>query len=232
MCPTVIPGPGLPVGLPQDLPFDELKHLLKNTLATVQSLARLSAHGASSIETFMHAFTLRLIALSKAYDQLTVQQWENAHLNDILSAIAAPYTTGGEGQFVCTGDNVALAPRAALTLAMAFHELATNAAKYGALSVPTGRVTVRWEITREHSSSPNQLCIEWHEQGGPKVTPPSRRGFGTKFIETSVPFELGGTVRIFFDETGVRCAMRLEGQTTPKTVFYNSPPESLRPLEA
>ena len=158
----------------------------------------------------MDAFTPRLIALSKAYDQLALQQWENADLYDILSDIAAPYATNGAGQITLSGESVPLVPRAALTLAMAFHELATNAAKYGALSVPSGKVAVRWDITRGNSGSPNQLCIDWREQGGPKVVSPSRRGFGTKFIETGVPFEFGGTVRIDFDEAGVRCRMRLE----------------------
>ena len=102
-----------------------------------------------------------------------------------------------------------LSPRAALTLAMTFHELATNAAKYGALSVPTGHVDISWDMTWGLSRKPDRLRIEWCERGGPAVTLPTRRGFGTKFIETSIAFELNGSARIRFEEAGVRCTMQL-----------------------
>ena len=198
----------------QKLLIDELNHRVKNTLATVQSLAAQTAHAVVSPEDFQQAFEGRLIALAKAHDQLTVRHWESADLKDILAAVAAPYATGGEDQIALSGESVTLAPRAALTLAMAFHELATNAAKYGALSVPTGRVEIRWDMTWGQSGRPNKLRIDWFEQGGPQVAPPTRRGFGTKFIEASMAFELGGTARIRFEETGVRCTMevQLEGE--------------------
>jgi PAS domain S-box-containing protein len=194
----------------QKLLIDELNHRVKNTLATVQSLAAQTAHGAGTPKAFQRAFEGRLIALGRAHDQLTARHWENADLKDILVAIAAPYETGGAKQIVLDGDSVTLTPRAALTLAMAFHELATNAAKYGALSVPTGRVDVSWDMTWGLSRKPDDLRIDWCEQGGPAVAPPERRGFGTKFIETSIAFELGGSARIRFEETGVRCTMRLK----------------------
>src|SRR5262249_41229740 len=191
------------------------------TLATVQSLAAQSARGASSPEVFQQAFEGRLIALGKAHDQLTIRRWENADLKDILAAIAAPYASRGGDRIILTGDSVTLSPRAALTLAMAFHELVTNATKYGALSAPAGRVDVRWDMTWGLSRKPDLLRIEWCEQGGPRVAPPTRRGFGIKFIETSIAFELGGTARIYFEETGVRCSMQLklegEEEVAPKT---------------
>jgi PAS domain S-box-containing protein len=194
----------------QKLLIDELNHRVKNTLATVQSLAAQTAHGASSQTAFQQAFEGRLIALGRAHDQLTARHWENADLKDILAAIAAPYETGGVNQIVLNGDSVTLTPRAALTLAMTFHELATNAAKYGALSVPAGRVDISWDMTWGLSRRPDLLRIDWCEQGGPTVAPPARRGFGTKFIETSIAFELGGTARIRFEEAGVRCTMQLK----------------------
>jgi PAS domain S-box-containing protein len=194
----------------QKLLIDELNHRVKNTLATVQSLAAQTAHAAGSHKAFQQAFEGRLIALGRAHDQLTARHWENADLKDILAAIAAPYETGGAKQIVVDGDSVTLTPRAALTLAMAFHELATNAAKYGALSVPTGRIDVHWDMTFGLSRKPDQLRIDWCEQGGPAVAPPTRRGFGTKFIETSIAFELGGSARIRFEEAGVCCTMRLK----------------------
>jgi two-component sensor histidine kinase len=193
----------------QKILIDELNHRVKNTLATVQSLSAQTAHGAPSQKAFQQAFEGRLIALGKAHDQLTARHWENADLRAILSAITAPYGTHSEEQIALVGEGVTLPPRAALTLAMAFHELATNAAKYGALSVPTGKVEIRWDATLGQLGTPNRLQIGWHEQGGPPVHAPARRGFGTKFIESSISFELGGTARMSFDRLGVRCIMEL-----------------------
>jgi PAS domain S-box-containing protein len=192
----------------QKILIDELNHRVKNTLATVQSLAAQTAHGAPSQKAFQQAFEGRLIALGKAHDQLTLRHWENADLRDILSAVTAPYGMHGYNQIALVGEGVTLPPRAALTLAMAFHELATNAAKYGALSVPSGKVEVRWDAAWAAVGS-GRLQIGWHEQGGPPVHAPARRGFGTKFIESSVSFELGGTARMSFDRLGVRCIMEL-----------------------
>jgi PAS domain S-box-containing protein len=193
----------------QKILIDELNHRVKNTLATVQSLAAQTAHGAPSQKAFQQAFEGRLIALGKAHDQLTSRHWENADLRAILSAVTAPYGTHGEDQIVLVGPGVTLPPRAALTLAMAFHELATNAAKYGALSVPAGKVEILWNATLGQMGTPNRLRIGWHEQGGPPVHAPARRGFGTKFIESSISFELGGTARISYDRLGVRCIMEM-----------------------
>jgi PAS domain S-box-containing protein len=201
----------------QKLLIDELNHRVKNTLATVQSLAAQTAHGAPSQKAFQQAFEGRLIALGKAHDQLTLRHWENADLRAILAAITAPYGTHSEDQIVLVGEGVTLPPRAALTLAMAFHELATNAAKYGALSVPNGRVEIRWDATLGHLGTPSRLQIGWHEQGGPPVHAPARRGFGTKFIESSISFELGGTAKMSFDRLGVRCIVDLPVESEPST---------------
>src|SRR5215213_4951637 len=193
----------------QKILIDELNHRVKNTLATVQSLAAQTAHGAPSQKAFQQAFEGRLIALGKAHDQLTLRHWENADLRDILSAVTAPYGTHGYNQIALVGEGVTLPPRAALTLAMAFHELATNAAKYGALSVPSGKVEVRWDAAWAAVQTPSRLQISWHEQGGPPVHAPARRGFGTKFIESSISFELSGTAQMSFDRLGVRCMIEL-----------------------
>jgi PAS domain S-box-containing protein len=202
----------------QKILIDELNHRVKNTLATVQSLAAQTAHGAPSQKAFQQAFEGRLIALGKAHDQLTLRHWENADLRAILGAITAPYRTHSEDQIVLVGEGVTLPPRAALTLAMAFHELATNAAKYGALSVPSGKVEIRWDATLGQLGTPSRLQIGWHEQGGPPVHAPSRRGFGTKFIESSISFELGGTAKMSFDRLGVRCIMDLPVESDPSAV--------------
>src|SRR4029077_20213121 len=122
-------------------------------------------------------FEGRLIALSKAHDQLTVHHWENADLRDLLSGSLAPYTIAGSKRVVLRGEDFVLRPRAVLTLAMAFHELATNAAKYGALSAPGGGIEIHGQPVRDARPL---LQIDWSEQGGPPVAEPKQRGFGSK----------------------------------------------------
>ena len=129
----------------QKLLIDELNHRVKNTLATVQSLASQTARAAPTPAAFREGFEGRLIALSKAHDQLTVHHWESADLRDLLSGSLAPYAGAGSERIVLRGEDIELRPRAVLTLAMAFHELTTNAAKYGALSAPGGRIEIRWQ---------------------------------------------------------------------------------------
>jgi len=109
---------------------------------------------------------------------------------------------------VIEGEDVTVSPRTALTLALVFHELTTNAAKYGALSAAGGRVEARWRIVRGQSHGPF-MWIEWREQGGPPVTVPTRQGFGSRFIEGSVAAELQGTARLHFDAEGLRCTMEI-----------------------
>jgi PAS domain S-box-containing protein len=189
----------------QKLLIDELNHRVKNTLATVQSLASQTARGAPTPAAFREGFEGRLIALSKAHDQLTMHHWESAELRDLLSGALAPYTGAAPDRIVLRGEDVVLRPRAVLTLAMAFHELTTNAAKYGALSVTGGRVEIRWQPLQGDGGGLPSLKIEWIEQNGPAVVEPERRGFGTKLIEGSIAAELGGSARLAFDPAGLRC---------------------------
>jgi PAS domain S-box-containing protein len=192
----------------QKLLIDELNHRVKNTLATVQSLATQTARGTDSPEAFRAAFEGRLIALSQAHDQLTRRHWKSADLRDIIVGATAPYLTRSQDQAVLEGEAVTVAPRVALTLALAMHELSTNAAKYGALSVPAGRIEVRWCILRERSQKP-ALSIKWSERNGPPVSTPANRGFGSRFIEGSVASELRGTARLDFAATGLCCTMEI-----------------------
>ena len=189
----------------QKLLIDELNHRVKNTLATVQSLASQTARGAPTPAAFRERFEGRLIALSKAHNQLTVHHWESADLRGLLSASLAPYAGAGPERVVLRGEDVELRPRAVLTLAMAFHELTTNAAKYGALSVAGGRIEIRWQPVCGESDSGPRLRIDWIEQGGPAVAEPQQRGFGSKLIEGSIAAELGGRARLAFVPTGLRC---------------------------
>ncbi len=189
----------------QKLLIDELNHRVKNTLATVQSLASQTARGAATPAAFREGFEGRLIALSKAHDQLTTHHWENADLRELLSGSLAPYAGATPDRIVLRGEDIVLRPRAVLTLAMAFHELTTNAAKYGALSVPGGRIEIRWQPVAGDEGGRALLKIDWIEQGGPPVVEPERRGFGSKLIEGSIAAEHGGGARLDFEPTGLRC---------------------------
>jgi PAS domain S-box-containing protein len=190
----------------QKLLIDELNHRVKNTLATVQSLATQTARGTDSPEAFRSAFEGRLIALSQAHDQLTRRHWKGADLRDIVEAATAPYDGRARDQIVFEGEDITVTPRVALTLALAMHELSTNAAQYGALSVPEGRIAVRWHLQR---SAKPILRIEWRERDGPPVHEPARRGFGSRFIEGSVAAELQGTAKLAFERPGLVCTMEI-----------------------
>jgi len=192
----------------QKLLIDELNHRVKNTLATVQSHESQSARGAPTPDAFREGFEGRLMALSKAHDQLTLHHWESAELRELFSASLAPYLDKGSERVTIRGETVALKPRAALTLAMTFHELSTNAAKYGALSAPAGRVEIHWRVDDRDTDAP-WLRIEWEEKDGPPVSPPGRRGFGTRLIERSVEADFEGRATLAFEPSGLRCAIEI-----------------------
>jgi len=149
----------------------------------------------------------RLVALSKAQDVLTGERWAGADLGDIVRAALDPYTTPGSTRFQTGGVPVRVSPRSALILAMAIHELCTNAGKYGALSAPQGRVRVSWQV-ESSGTTEKELQLRWEESGGPAVTPPSRKGFGSRLIESALAAELGGEVRLAFNPAGVVCDIR------------------------
>jgi len=192
----------------QKLLMDELNHRVKNTLATVQSLAAQTARGALSPEAFRKAFEGRLLALSQAHDQLTRRHWSSADLRAIVTAAAGPYLVAGQERFQIDGDDVTVTPRVALTLAMVLHELTTNAVKYGALSTAAGRVYVSWRLEQK-PPQPAVLRLDWRESGGPPVVAPERRGFGSRFIEGSVKLELRGTAVLQFHPAGLHCALEV-----------------------
>ena len=191
--------------LRQKLLVDELNHRVKNTLATVQSLASQTAGSTANPKDFSIAFEGRLIALSKAHDQLTRHHWENAELRELLSGSLAPYAAAAPERIVLRGEDLVLRPRAVLTLAMAVHELTTNAAKYGALSLSGGSVEVRWEPLQTDGCK--ILRLEWRESGGPEVKVPTRRSFGSRLIEGSIRAELNGTAQLTYAPEGLRCEM-------------------------
>lgn len=183
----------------QKLLVDELNHRVKNTLATVQSIALQTLRSHPDQAAFAEAFQSRLLALSHTHDLLTRNHWDKADLAAILAHEAAPY---GADRLVLEGPPVSVGPRAALALGMAVHELATNAAKYGALSVASGVVTARWSLSG--SADDQRLILDWTESGGPPVAEPARKGFGGRLIELSIRHDLAGEVSTDYAPDGLR----------------------------
>lgn len=185
----------------QKLLLDELNHRVKNTLATVQSIAAQTLRNTPDPATFRETFEARILALSATHDILTASSWRGADLRDILAVEFRPY---GAERYEFEGPDVALSAAEALTLGLLFHELATNAAKYGALSRVDGCVRVAWTVQAGPS-----LSLVWVEQGGPPVVAPTRRGFGSRLIERSLQGEMGGRAALDFQTDGLRCQITL-----------------------
>jgi PAS domain S-box-containing protein len=179
----------------------ELNHRVKNTLTTVQSLAAQTLRHAASPEDFSERFMARLLALSATQNLLTQGNWEHAHLSELLAAELKPH---GDERVRIAGEDVLLPPRIVLPLGMVFHELATNAAKHGALSAPGGRVAVTWTVDERHC-----LRLEWREEGGPAVRPPASEGFGSRLLERTVSGELAGRYERLFRTDGLVCRLTI-----------------------
>ncbi len=190
----------------RDLLINELNHRVKNTLATVQSIATQTLRNVLTADQARRDIEARLIALSRAHDVLTRENWEGASLREIAAGALAPYRGAGEARLLVAGPDVRLSPRMALALAMAFQELATNAVKYGALSNDVGRVRIAWRIGRGGDGR-LALSLRWEESGGPPVQAPARRGFGSRLIEQGLARDLDGTVAIGFEPEGVVCTI-------------------------
>ena len=187
--------------------IDELNHRVKNTLSTVQSIVSQALRNSSDIEVIREAIEARLFALSRSHDLLTHENWESAGLLDVVKDAMQPFgiTDGRAERFIITGRNIRFPPNAVLALGIAFHELATNAVKYGALSNETGRVSISWRI--ENAPVGERLILEWRETDGPPVTSPSRKGFGSRVIERGLAHELEGKVRLDYRAEGVACTI-------------------------
>ncbi|MHA6646259.1 PAS domain-containing protein [Mesorhizobium sp. A623] len=182
----------------------ELNHRVKNTIAVIQSIASQTLGHASTMEEARTAFSSRLINLAKAHDVLTRENWKSANLAEIVGDTVGPHS-GGENRFLIEGPDVQLAPSAALAISMALHELSTNAAKYGALSSEAGQVDIVWSLYG--SNDDRRLTLRWSESGGPPVTAPKRRGFGSRLIERALAAELGGEVRVQYEPSGLVCTI-------------------------
>ena len=197
----------------------ELDHRVKNVLASVQSLAAQSARKTVSVGSFLKDFAGRLEAMASAHTLLTATRWRGAEIGDIAAA-----ELGGlaPGQARWEGPDIVLNPRATNSLALALHELATNAVKFGALSAEGGRVDVRWAFRPEGGFE-----LVWTERGGPSVTPPERRGFGSTLLERVTGRELGGQARVEFRPDGVRAVL-----TADSSALARGPEGAARPSAA
>lgn len=182
----------------------ELNHRVKNTLANVLSIVSLTRRRSHSIDEFAEGLNGRIRALSATHDLLAQRDWSGAPLNEVVKSELAPYLDPDDSHADLEGPDVALAPNHALSLGLALHELATNAAKYGALSTPAGRVAIKWRLLSD------RVCeVDWKESGGPKVIAPSSRGFGLDLIEKIVSHELKAAVELEFAPDGVHCRLKV-----------------------
>lgn len=180
----------------------ELNHRVKNTLANVLSIVSLTRRRSKNLDDFAESLIGRVRALSATHDLLSQSDWSFAAISEVVRSELAPYMDEHGDHVVMLGPEVSLAPNDALSLGLAVHELATNAAKYGALSTPDGRVSVTWKLLK-----PELAEVRWLEEGGPAVQRPSRRGFGLDLLEKVVSQELKSDVNIDFDERGVKCRL-------------------------
>jgi len=181
----------------QKLILEELHHRIKNTLATVSAIASQSLRTATSIEHGQQAIESRLKALGRAHDLLMQVRWSSASLAHIVQGATEPYDSKGEGKFSIEGPDFKIASGAVIAFAMTLNELCTNTTKFGALSVPAGRVEIAWTI--DHKSA--RLHFTWTEMGGPAVHAPTRQSFGTRLIET-LGKQLNGKVEMTYASKG------------------------------
>jgi two-component sensor histidine kinase len=191
--------------------IDELNHRVKNTLAILQAIAVQTFRSASRAER--EKFEGRLGALAEAHNLLSKEKWQGSDLQDVVSRVLQPYLLNNRERMRMFGPTVPLSPRLAVVLSMIVHEIATNAAKYGALSNDTGTIALDWEVSEETGKP--ILRLIWAEAGGPPVTAPVQRGFGSRLIERSARDQLGGEATVDFLPRGVvytvTCALEDEG---------------------
>jgi PAS domain S-box-containing protein len=194
----------------QNLLTRELDHRVKNTLALVVSISARTAANTDTVQAFQKAFTGRIQALAATHSLLLESSWSSLKLGEIVRSELAPYIDAAADQVTIEGLNVAVTPRAAIAFGLIAHELTTNAAKYGALSQPGGHVAVR-ALGRDNQRS-GAFVLEWRESGGPRVTPPERKGFGHTVIARSLQYSAGGSAEFDFDPSGVVCRVSIPSE--------------------
>lgn len=201
----------------QELLIAELNHRVRNILGLIRGLIRQSLPSGGDIAEFVKVVDGRIHALARAHNQITDDHWGPAPLQALIDAEAAAFVDERD-RIVVQGEPVSLNPQAYSTLALVFHELVTNSNKYGALSAEGGQVTIGW-----HRNAGGDLSVEWREAGGPPVAPPTRKGFGTTIIERSVPYDLGGIVKVDYDPKGLHAIFNIPGRHLSETRAGASP---------
>lgn len=194
--------------------LNELNHRVKNTLATVQSIAEQVLRAADVDKAVRSDLTARLVALSRAHNVLVQENWAGADLEALIREVLAPYERD-PSPVELTGPTVRLHPSQAVAVSLACHELATNAAKFGALSALHGHVKIAWNLAH-NGSGERFMSLLWQEVGGPPVAAPQRTGFGTKLIRQTFAGEDGGRAEISYPREGVQCAMVLPLRDEPQ----------------
>jgi PAS domain S-box-containing protein len=182
----------------QKLLINELNHRVKNTLASIQSIVSQTLRGVHSKEEASKAISARIIALSRAHNVLTNENWDGADLRTMIEDALSAFKPAGRNAIRLSGKTFRVGPHAALSIALALHELATNATKYGSLTSRTGTVDISWEVETDGA-----FRFVWKEEGGPPVQPVDRRGFGSRLILQVLPKELQGTAEIEYRSSGV-----------------------------
>jgi two-component sensor histidine kinase len=178
----------------------ELDHRANNMLATIQALARMTR--AETVDAYVNTFLGRITAVSRAHALLAESHWRGAELRRLVEEELAAFDGGG--RVLLDGPAVTLRPETAQSFVMVVHELATNAARHGALSRKEGRVGIAWTV-----SADAEVRLVWHEHDGPAVTPPACHGFGLKLVESAVRGQLGGTITLAWETGGLRCTLDL-----------------------
>jgi PAS domain S-box-containing protein len=184
----------------------ELDHRVKNTLALVLSISSRTLHHEDTLEGFQKAFTGRIQALAATHNLLAENSWTDLTIEDVVQSELAPFTSGAAGRLVTRNLGRLMAPRAAIAFGLVIHELATNATKYGALSVPGGRVSIQPLPLVEGDE---RFVVEWREEGGPPVKPPTRKGFGQTVIARSLQYSTSGGTEVEFAPEGLICRVSL-----------------------
>ena len=202
----------------------EVDHRARNALAVVQAIVRLTRE--STQQAYVQAVEGRIQALAQAHTLLSNSRWRGADIARLVDEELAPYRHKNEGRLKVEGPSMLLAPEKAQNLALALHELATNSAKYGALSAASGRLEVSWQNMR------GNLILQWRESGGPTVVPPTTQGFGTKIMNASIKHQLGGNVLMDWQPTGLHCTLQILNDPSALDVSKSARSENLVPFPA
>src|SRR6476620_7255174 len=188
----------------QEAVIGELHHRVKNTLAIVSAIVSQSLKTANSLEEATKTIEERIHALGVAQDLLVRERWTGAGCRTLIEAAVKAFQSRSLDQFEIAGDNIAISSGPAVSLSMVIHELCTNAVKHGALSAPSGHVSICWLISEDH-----RFKLHWKESGGPPVQEPSRKSFGSRLIEQALPGQLHGEARLKFEPDGLSCEVNI-----------------------